>query len=105
MMRNFFTNCCIFTLVFLLFFSGCVIHPLVAFYSDLSFHTGDHPQEIGEKFGEACVTNVLGIFATGDASVKRAAQIGGIKKITSIDYRIKSVLGIYTEYCVIVTGE
>ena len=92
-------------LVGLLFgFTGCIVHPFVSLYSDISFHTGDHPQEIGEKYGESCITNILGIFATGDASVKKAAEIGGIKKVTSVDYRYKNILGIYSEFCVIVSG-
>ena len=86
--------------------SSCIIHPLVAgLYSDWKVHMGDHQQEIGSKQAEACVTNILGLIATGDASALMAAEKAGIKKITSIDYKASNILGLYGTYCVIVTGE
>ena len=86
--------------------NGCMIHPLIAgLYTSVNYHMGDHPQEIGTKTGESCVTNILGIIATGDASVKAAASKAGIKQVKSIDYKMTNILGLFGTYCVIVTGE
>ncbi len=57
------------------------------------------------KSGSATVTSVLGLVATGDASIEAAAKNGGITKIHHVDYSSKSVLGIYAVYTVTVYGE
>jgi UDP-N-acetylglucosamine transferase subunit ALG13 len=89
-----------------LIFSSCLINPLVGgLYSDWKVHMGDHQQEIGSKQAETCVTNILGLIATGDASALEAAKKAGIKKITSIDYKVSNILGLYGTYCIVVTGE
>jgi hypothetical protein len=83
-----------------------VVSPLLAtLYTNVKFHTGDHNQTIGSKRGESCATNILGLIATGDASVVEAARQAGIQKVTSVDYSVSNVLGLYATYCVIVTGE
>ena len=57
------------------------------------------------KSGSATVTSVLGLIATGDASIETAAKIGGITKIHHVDYSSKNWLGIYAVYTVTVYGE
>ena len=57
------------------------------------------------KVGTAKATSVLGIVATGDASIKTAAANGGIKNIKFVDYDAKNVLGIYGEYTTTVYGD
>lgn len=86
---------------------GCIVNPLLVggLYTGVSFHTGDHQQEIGSKSAEGCVTNILGLIATGDASAEQAAKKAGIKKVTSIDYKMTNILGLFGTYCVLVTGE
>lgn len=61
--------------------------------------------EAGSKTGEATVSSVLGIIATGDASIAAAAKNGGITKIKTVDYKAFSILGIYATYTTVVTGE
>jgi hypothetical protein len=57
-----------------------------------------------QKTGEACVTNILGVVATGDASINTAAKNGGIEKVATVDTVGKS--GFFTsEYCTKVTGK
>lgn len=56
------------------------------------------------KTGESCGTIILG-FPLAKATVLKAAQKAGIKKISSIDYSLKNILGFYVEYCVIVKGK
>lgn len=57
------------------------------------------------KSGSASVNSVLGLIATGDASIETAAKSGGITKIHHVDYSSKSWLGIYAVYTVTVYGE
>ncbi|MFT5032688.1 MAG: hypothetical protein ACI9OO_000619 [Bacteroidia bacterium] len=57
------------------------------------------------KTGEACASNVLGLFASGDASIDKARRNGEIAKISTVDHSSLSVLFIYSKYCTIVKGE
>ncbi|NQU44584.1 hypothetical protein HQ520_14940 [bacterium] len=59
---------------------------------------------LGTKEGTAMSKNYLGLVALGDASVKAAAQSAGITEVTHVDYHIKNILGIYSEFTVIVYG-
>ncbi len=56
------------------------------------------------KTGKACASSILGIIATGDASIKSAAKKGGIAKVSTVDYSAFSILGFYAESCTIVSG-
>jgi predicted outer membrane protein len=57
------------------------------------------------KRGEACAHNVLGLVATGDASIDAAKQSAGITKVASVEQSASRVLGYYAKYCTIVRGE
>ncbi|MBM3236358.1 hypothetical protein FJZ31_08675 [Candidatus Poribacteria bacterium] len=57
------------------------------------------------KVGSAFCTSLLGLIATGDASIETAAKNGGITKIHHVDYESKSILGLFATYTVIVYGE
>lgn len=57
---------------------------------------------LGSKKGEATATSVLGWFAFGDASVQKAAKDGGITKISHIDQKSTSVLGLFAKYTITV---
>ena len=56
------------------------------------------------KTGEACVNSILGIVATGDASIDAAKKAGGITQIAHIDHEQFSVIGVYATSCTIVHG-
>lgn len=58
----------------------------------------------GAKEGQACATNILGLIATGDASVEAAARNGGISKISSVDHDSLGVLSFYSKFCTVVKG-
>ena len=60
---------------------------------------------IGGKKGEGSTVNVLGLVAWGDASVKAAADEGGITRVEHIDYHMLSVLGLFSKFTVIVYGQ
>ncbi len=57
------------------------------------------------KQGEAKYTSILGIIATGDASLQEAMQQGGITKIHHIDQQVTNILGVIATYKIIVYGE
>ncbi len=59
---------------------------------------------VGAKEGQSCAQTVLGLVATGDASIKAAAKAGGITQINSVDHYTRNVLGIMGEFCTIVRG-
>jgi len=61
---------------------------------------------VGNKVGTAKATVYLGFLALDqDASIKTAAQNGGITKISTVDMKQGNVLGIIWTYETIVTGE
>jgi hypothetical protein len=61
---------------------------------------------VGAKTGEACASGILGIVATGDASIKAAAAAGGITKVNAVDYKNDNLLGsVLAKTCTIVRGD
>ena len=56
------------------------------------------------KTGKSCAKNVFGIYSHGDNSIEAARKNGGLKTISHADYHVKSILGIYTDLCTIVSG-
>lgn len=70
-----------------------------------SHYTGVQDAGPGSKRGEAEASNILGIVATGDASVTTAAKNGRISKIRTVDAEGTSILGLYSTYKTIVTGD
>lgn len=60
---------------------------------------------LGPKTGIATGTTVLGLSFGADASIASAAKAGGISRISTVDLRTRSVLGIVITRSCIVTGE
>ena len=58
----------------------------------------------GAKKGSARCTSILGAVATGNCSIEAAKQNGGITSVASVDYRTRSILGLFAEVTVEVTG-
>jgi hypothetical protein len=58
----------------------------------------------GTKMGRACATSILGLIASGDASIDAARRAGSINTISSVDYESKGLLGITASFCTIVRG-
>lgn len=56
------------------------------------------------KEGEACASSLLGLIATGDASIETAKQNGDITEVISVDHKSTSILGLYATFCTIVKG-
>lgn len=57
------------------------------------------------KRGESCAANILGLVATGDASIDTAKKNAGITRVASVDHSSTRVLGYYARFCTIVKGE
>lgn len=60
----------------------------------------DEPQRVGR----ASVRSILGIVASGDASIQTAARNGGITEIHHVDYESQNFFGVLAEYTVVVYG-
>jgi uncharacterized protein YceK len=56
------------------------------------------------KVGVSKATTILGLFATGDCSIKAAAANGGIRNIKYVDFGATSILGC-GEYTTTVYGD
>ena len=95
-------------LVGLLFlFTGCAtIYPSGAIYTNvqLPMHVTDNAGS-PMKTGTAQATSILGLVATGDASIEAAKKNGNITKVYHVDWDAMNVLGIYGRYTVTVYGE
>ena len=83
-------------LVFAAVMSGCA----------LTLPVNATSNTVGSKVGTAKATGYLGVlFFDQDASIMAAARNGGITKISTVDIKSTSVLGIVVTYETIVTGE
>lgn len=58
----------------------------------------------GARVGKACQQNILGAVVTGDSSVEAAKKEGGVRTVASVDNEFSSILGVYSKFCTIVTG-
>lgn len=62
--------------------------------------------QLSVKRGEACAMHILGLIATGDASIDAARKNGGIRSISTVDEQVSSfLLGLYSQVCTVVHGK
>ncbi|HOX57187.1 MAG TPA: TRL-like family protein [Candidatus Paceibacterota bacterium] len=73
-------------------------------YTDVSGPILATSHSSASKVGQASSTGII-CFATGDSSIKAAADSAGITKIQHVDYHTTSVLGVYAKTTVTVYGE
>jgi hypothetical protein len=85
-------------------FSGRGV-PMGTLYAETSANEQVTENGLASKRGEACATSILGLVTTGDASVATAAKNGGISKVASVDHQFQNMLGFYSKYCVVVSGQ
>ncbi len=89
------------------FVQARVVPPLGFVYTEykapLDIDYGNTP--IRTKKGIASTQNVLGIVAFGDASVKAAAEDGGITTVDHVDYEFFNILGVFSKFTTIVYGQ
>jgi hypothetical protein len=89
-----------------LFIGGCqpVMAPTIGvIYSDVKGPIAA-TSTVGSKQGQACARTILGMVATGDASIEAAKRAGGIREVASVDHHTTNMLGIIGDFCTIVTG-
>lgn len=90
------------------FLSSCayVSSPVLGgIYTDVKAPVAATSASGSSKVGTAEASSILGIVATGDASIEAAAKSAGISTIHHVDYQAKNILGIYATYTVYVYGE
>lgn len=88
--------------------SGCatVASPVQgAWFTGVEWGTQVPAGSPGSRSGEASCQTILGLIATGDASVEAAARNGGISKVMTVDHKSFSVMGVYGKFTTKVTGE
>ncbi len=73
-------------------------------YTDVSGPLLATSHSSASKVGQASSTGIICV-ATGDSSIKAAADSAGITKIQHVDYHTTSVLGVYAKTTVTVYGE
>jgi hypothetical protein len=78
--------------------------PTAFVYADASVPLMATANPLAKKKGEACATSILGWVTTGDASIRAAADAGGIEAISAVDSTFTNVLGLFAKYCTVVTG-
>jgi TRL-like protein family len=86
---------------------GCgAVGPLPgAIYTNTQFPSIASQAGPGHKTGTAQARAYLAMVAVGDASVDTACKNGGITKINTVDTHATSILGVYSTWTTIVTGE
>ena len=91
--------------------SGCMIVPSPVpgiWYTDVkypSYYQGAAEKGPGSKSGMAEAQTILGLIATGDASIDAACKAGGISSINTVDHKGWQVLGVFGKWTTLVTGE
>lgn len=91
-----------------LMLSSCAVvkSPVMgAWYTDVKAPLIATGENSATKVGSAEATSILGLVATGDASIDAAAKSAGITKIHHVDEHSTSILGIFATYKVMVYGE
>jgi hypothetical protein len=94
-------------LILPLFATGCMTVPGKA--AGFLYTKSKHGEQAtsnkqGRRTGKACQTSILGLVATGDASIATAQKAGSISEITSVDAETSNMLGLYGKYCTVVRG-
>jgi len=87
--------------------SGCQIvasPALGSIYTELQYGDTATTATGASREGKACVQTILGLVATGDASIVAAKRAGGITTVSSVDHTAKSILGFFGEWCTVVKG-
>jgi uncharacterized protein YceK len=109
-MRKLFVTAALASVV-IVFMSGCAaISPLQGGTNGPLFSQTDAAVAVGtaggsEKVGTSESTEIIGI-ATGDSSISKAMQNGGITKIHHVDCKVFNVFfGVYAKYTTVVYGE
>jgi hypothetical protein len=85
---------------------GCAHSPVNGMITMVKWDGGvSNPEVSSIKTGKSCAKSILGVFASGDASIETAKKNGGISRVASVDHETTNIMHFYGQYCTIVTGE
>jgi hypothetical protein len=85
---------------------GCATSfPVGNLYTELKLPIAAESDAKALKSGTAECVSILGLVATGDASLNTAMRNGNITKISHVDWEAKNILGIIGNYKLTVYGE
>ena len=87
---------------------GCAsLYPVGGLYTGVKLpnNMGDGKDVTYTKIGKAQANSILCLVATGDASLEKAVQNGGIKTVKYVDYHVDNFLGIYGTYTTTAYGD
>ncbi len=73
-------------------------------YQDSTVPAAVTSNAIGSKCGTAKILNVLGVVELGDAGINTAAKNGGISRVSHVDVKTFSILGVFVTYEYFVYG-
>ncbi|MFN3269189.1 MAG: TRL-like family protein [Candidatus Kapaibacteriota bacterium] len=89
--------------------TGCgayaVTPVLGVLYTDIKAPVTATSHPTYSKVGTASCTSILGLIATGDASIEAACKSVGITKIHHVDFHSNNILGIVATYKIYVYGD
>jgi len=90
------------------FIAGCAsMYPVGGLYTGVKvpYMMGDGKDIKYTKIGKSQANSILTLVATGDASLEKAVQNGGITTVKYVDYQADNFLGIYGTYTTTVYGD
>lgn len=76
-----------------------------ALFTDVQGPVNSNPGSATSKEGQSCANNILGLVATGDASIEAAKEAGGISEVTTVDHNTTTILGLYAQFCTVAYGK
>jgi len=80
-------------------------YPLGVIYTRVTVPVTTGNGEIAyDRVGQSSCISILGLFASGDASINQACKEGGIRKVSWVNQDIQNILGIYGSYKTTVYG-
>ncbi|NUM34828.1 MAG: hypothetical protein HUU50_09800 [Candidatus Brocadiae bacterium] len=88
--------------------SGCMIvasPAMGSLYTEVKAPLSATSNSGYSKIGKASCQSILGLVATGDASIEAASKNGGITKVHHVDYESKNILGIMGTFTTVVYGD
>ena len=92
--------------VLAVFFTGCAYSPVMGtLVTNVTLPKTSTEAANGGKIGKSSCTSILGIVAFGDCSIQAAKADGAIDVVSTVDYELFSVLGIFAKQTTIVRGK
>lgn len=86
--------------------AGCATPmPIGTILTDVTLPHAVTSNSSATKTGEATCKSILSLVATGDCSIEAAKKNGGIKTVSSVDFKANNILGVIGTYTTIVKGK